>query len=37
MAVEVEGQESGATATNAAAAQDWLVEEEDEDDHAHGH
>lgn len=38
MAVEVEGQE-GADAKSGATAvvEDWLVEEEEEDDHAHGH
>lgn len=38
MAVEVEGQENaGAPGATAAAVEDWLVEEEDEDEHAHGH
>lgn len=38
MAVEVEGQE-GADAKSGATAvvEDWLVEEEEEDEHAHGH
>lgn len=38
MAVEVEGQE-GADGKNGATpvVEDWLVEEEDDDDHAHGH
>ncbi|ROV91814.1 hypothetical protein VSDG_06459 [Cytospora chrysosperma] len=37
MAVEVEGQEGADAGKPAAVAQDWLVEEEDDDDHAHGH
>lgn len=37
MAVEVEGQQAGADGATAAAVEDWLVEEEDEDEHAHGH
>lgn len=37
MAVEVEGQEGADASKPAAAVQDWLVEEEDEEDHAHGH
>ncbi|CAN8098726.1 unnamed protein product [Discula destructiva] len=38
MAVEVEGQEGAAGKVDATAAvEDWLVEEEDEEEHAHGH
>lgn len=36
MAVEVEGQEGANASKPAAAVQDWLVEEEEEE-HAHGH
>ncbi|ROW16142.1 hypothetical protein VPNG_01787 [Cytospora leucostoma] len=35
--VEVEGQEGADAGKPAAVAQDWLVEEEEDDDHAHGH
>ncbi|KAI1180633.1 ATP synthase complex subunit H-domain-containing protein [Nemania sp. FL0916] len=38
MAVEVEGNEGAASATSTpAAVEDWLVEEEDEDEHAAKH
>lgn len=36
MAVEVEGQE-GAAGAAPAVVEDWLVDEEEEDEHAHGH
>lgn len=36
MAVEVEGQEGASASKPAAAVEDWLVEE-DEEEHAHGH
>ncbi|KAI7780343.1 hypothetical protein LA080_016191 [Diaporthe eres] len=36
MAVEVEGQEPASAGKPAAAVEDWLVEE-DEEEHAHGH
>ncbi|KKY38345.1 putative atp synthase h chain [Diaporthe ampelina] len=36
MAVEVEGQEAATAGKPAAAVEDWLVEE-DEEEHAHGH
>lgn len=37
MAVEVEGQEATAGGAAPAVVEDWLVDEEDVDDHAHGH
>ncbi|KAJ4394335.1 ATP synthase F0 subcomplex subunit H atp14 [Gnomoniopsis smithogilvyi] len=38
MAVEVEGQEAADGKNGATAVvEDWLVEEEEEDEHAHGH
>ena len=37
MAVEVEGQETTADGAAPAVVEDWLVDEEDVDDHAHGH
>lgn len=38
MAVEVEGQEGADGKPGATAAvEDWLVEEEEDDEHAHGH
>ncbi|KAF3762521.1 hypothetical protein M406DRAFT_357491 [Cryphonectria parasitica EP155] len=36
MAVEVEGQET-ATGKPVAAVEDWLVEEDEDEEHAHGH
>lgn len=37
MAVEVEGQDASAAGKPAPAVDDWLVDEEEEDEHAHGH
>jgi F-type H+-transporting ATPase subunit h len=37
MVVEVEGQEASPSGKPAAAVEDWLVVEEEEEEHAHGH
>lgn len=37
MAVEVEGQEGADGKPGAAVVEDWLVEEDEDEEHAHGH